>query len=155
MSDTTFQIVIATPEREVFRDQVNSVSLPTTEGEITVLAHHVPIVTTLKPGELLIRKNGEQNPYAISGGFVEVRPDKLLILADTAEHVSEIDEQRAQEAIARAEKLKAEKSAESVDYAQVAAKLERDLNRVRMVRKYRLHRSHTPGITHHHTHRNQ
>lgn len=148
MSDKTFQIVIATPEREVYRDRITSVTLPTTEGEITVLAHHIPIVTTLKPGELMIRKNGEENPYAISGGFVEVRPDKLLILADTAEHIAEIDEQRAQEAIAQAEKIKAEKTAESVDYAQVAAKLERDLNRMRVIRKYRTHRARTPGITH-------
>lgn len=141
MSDKSFQIVIATPEREVYRDQISSVTLPTTDGEITVLAHHIPIVTTLKPGELMIRKNGEENPYAISGGFVEVRPDKLLILADTAEHVAEIDEERAQAAIERAEKIKAEKSAESIDYAQVAAKLERDLNRMRVIRKHRTHRS--------------
>lgn len=144
--NNTIEIVIATPEREVFRDLADSVTLPTTEGEITVLPNHVALSTILQPGELVIRKNAEAKPYAVSGGFIEVQGQKIVVLADTAEHLEEIDEQRAQEAIARAEKLKTEIKRDHVEFAGMAAKLERDLNRLKIVRKYR-HRGHQ-GIDH-------
>ncbi|MEK7537892.1 MAG: ATP synthase F1 subunit epsilon [Patescibacteria group bacterium] len=137
----SYLLIIATPEREVYRDTIDSVSLPTIDGEITVLPHHVPLSTILKPGELIIRKGGEVRPYAVSGGFIEVQPQQLIILADTAEHLEEIDEQRAQEAIERAKKLKEEMRADHVEYALVTSKLERDLNRLKLVRKYK-HRAH-------------
>lgn len=140
-----FELIIATPERQVYKDQVESVSLPTVTGAITVLAHHMPVSTILKPGELIIRKPGSAEPYAVSGGFIEVQPTKVVVLADTAEHVTEIDEQRAQEAMERAKQMQQEANREAVDYNQVMAKLERDLNRLHIVRKYR-HRGHT-GIT--------
>lgn len=135
----TFTLVIATPEREVFRDTVDSVSIPTLDGEITVLPHHVPLSTILRHGELIIRKGTDARPYAVSGGFIEVQPHQLVVLADTAEHLEEIDEQRAQEAIERAKKLKEEMREDHVEYAAVTAKLDRDLNRLRLVRKYRHH----------------
>lgn len=136
---TTFRLEIITPERVVYRDEVTGVTMPTIEGEITVLANHLPIVTVLKPGELVIRKGSEEHPYAIGGGFVEVQGTKLVILADTAEHVSEIDEQRAEEARQRAEQLRAQVNEDDVEYTRIAAKLERDLNRLRIVRKHRHH----------------
>lgn len=138
---TRFELIIATPERQVYQDTIDSVSLPTTEGEITVLPHHVPLSTLLKPGELTIRKNGQARPYAISGGFVEVQPHRMIILADTAEHLEEIDEARAEEAITRAKKLQEEMREDHLEYAAVASKLERDLNRIRIIRKYK-HRAH-------------
>jgi F-type H+-transporting ATPase subunit epsilon len=134
-------LIIATPEREVYRDTVDSVSIPTSEGEITVLPHHVPVSTILKPGELVIRKDGQARPYAISGGFIEVQPHQLVILADTAEHIEEIDEQRAQAAIELARQRQAELHEDHLEYAAVTSKLERDLNRLHIVRKYR-HRAH-------------
>ncbi|MEK7637535.1 MAG: ATP synthase F1 subunit epsilon [Patescibacteria group bacterium] len=134
-------LIIATPEREVYRDTVDSVSLPTIDGEITVLPHHVPLSTILKPGELIIRKGKGARPYAVSGGFIEVQPQQLIILADTAEQLEEIDEQRAQEAIERAKKLKEEMREDRVEHALVTSKLERDLNRLKLVRKYK-HRAH-------------
>ncbi len=137
---TTFRLEIATPERVVYRDEVTGVTLPTIEGEITVLAHHLPIVTVLQPGELVIRKEGAAEPYAVGGGFAEVQGNALIILADTAEHLTEIDEQRAEAARQRAAELQS-KAADDVEYATIASKLERDLNRLRIVRKYR-HRAH-------------
>lgn len=134
-------LIIATPEREVYRDTVDSVSLPTVDGEITVLPNHIPLATILRAGELVIRQGTEARPYAVSGGFIEVQPHQLVILADTAEHLEEIDEQRAQEAIERAKKLKEEMREDNVEYATVSAKLERDLNRLRVVRKYK-HKAH-------------
>ena len=132
-----FELVIATPEREVYRNQVDSVTVPTLDGEITVLAHHLPLTTVLKPGELVIRQAGKSEPYAVGGGFLEVRDNRVMLLADTAEHIEQLEEQRVHEAIARAQKIKEEKqSAESVEYARMAAKLERDLARLKVIRKY-------------------
>lgn len=137
----SFTLIIATPEREVYRDTVDSVSIPTVDGEITVLPNHIPLSTILKHGELTIRKGSEARPYAVSGGFIEVQPHQLVILADTAEHLEEIDEQRAQEAIELAKKKKEEMREDHVDYALVTGKLERDLNRLKLVRKYK-HQAH-------------
>ncbi len=138
---TGFTLIIATPERQVYQDTVESVTLPTVAGEITVLSHHVPLSTVLKAGELTIRKNGQAEPFAIGGGFIEVQPNKLVVLADTAEHLAEIDEQRAQEAIARAKKLKEDMREDHAEFALVTGKLERDLNRLKLVRKYK-HKAH-------------
>ena len=143
MADLT--LVITTPERIVYQDTVDSVSLPTIDGEITILPNHIPLVSVLKAGELTIRRGTDTRPYAVGGGFIEIDGKKLTVLADTAEHVEEIDEQKADEARQRAEQLKAEKREDSEEYAAVASKLERDLNRLKIVRKYR-HRGHT-GIT--------
>lgn len=140
------QLIITTPERIVYRDQVDSVTLPTIDGEITVLARHLPLVSVMRAGELVIRKAGETHPYAIGGGFIEVDGRTLTILADTAEHVRDIDEQKAEEARQRAEQLKQERHEDAEEFAAVASKLERDLARLRVVRKYR-HRGHHE-ITH-------
>jgi len=138
----TVELIIVTPEREVFRALVESVTLPTMDGQITVLAHHMPLAAALKAGELMIRSNGKDEPFAIGGGFLEVHPDKLIVLADTAEHMTEIDEQRVQEAITRAEKLKSELATDHVEYAGMAAKLERDMARLHVIRKHRHHGHH-------------
>jgi len=97
--------------------------------------------TVLQSGEMIIRKGNQEEPYAVSGGFVEVQPEKVIILADTAEHVTEIDEQRAEEARQRAKQLMEEKQHDASEFTAIAAKLERDLNRLNVVRKYR-HRGH-------------
>lgn len=141
----TFELIIATPERQVYKDVVESVTLPTTTGYITVLANHVALSTILKAGELVITKNSTAEPYAIGGGFLEVQGNQLVVLADTAEHVTEIDQQRVDEAIARAKKLKEEIREDHTEYAAVTAKLERDLARLHVIRKH-AHRGHQ-GIT--------
>lgn len=128
---------IVTPERVVFSDEIEYVTLPTEEGEITVLADHVPLVGILKAGELIISRMQEIIPLAVSGGVVQVRQSIVTILADTAERVEEIIEERAEEARRRAEQVLAEKSFDATEYAALSAKMEKELARVRVARKWR------------------
>ena len=133
---------IVSPERVVYEDDVDQVTLPTTQGEITVLSHHIPLLSSLQAGELLVKKGDDMIPMAISGGVIEVQPEnRVTILADTAERVEEIDEQRAEEARHRAEALMKEKQVESTDYAALVAKMEKELTRLRVAKKYRKLRS--------------
>ena len=129
---------IATPERVVYEDEIDQVSLTTKLGEITVLPHHIPLVSSLMPGEILIKKNGQVIPMAVSGGFVELANNEMVILADTAERAEEIDETKAEQARAKARQLldKRQDQAE-VDYTALAAKLEKELARLRVAKKYR------------------
>ena len=100
----TMKLEIVTAERLVYEDQVNAVVAPGIEGQLGILPRHVALLTTLQPGELTIRKDGEEDVYmAISGGFLEVMNNRVVVLADTAERVDEIDERRAEEAMRRAQ----------------------------------------------------
>lgn len=128
---------ITTPERVVYSDEVDEVVLPTMQGEIGILPHHLPLVALLAPGEIRIRKGSETISMAVSGGFIQVRPDQVVVLADTAEREEEIDEQRAEEARQRARALLTQKRADAADFAAVAAKLEKELARLKVVRKRR------------------
>src|SRR3989344_3750803 len=102
----TFTFKIVTPERVVFEARVTQVTLPTQMGEITVLPHHIPMVGVAVPGEVMFHdEQGATQTLALSGGFIQVHPDKLVILADTAEMAHEISEARALEAHERAKKL--------------------------------------------------
>src|SRR3989338_10091983 len=125
-----FQII--TPERTAFSDEIDQISLMTEEGEITVLPHHIPLVTNLKPGEIRYKKQGKEFVIAVSSGFGVVRDDgSVVILADTAEHAHEIDLARAEEARAKAVKLMEEAQHKGdVDYTTLAAKMERELARL-------------------------
>lgn len=131
--------LIITPERQVFSDEIDQISLTTEEGEITVLPNHIPLVTNLKPGELRYKKKDEEITLAVSGGFGVVRTDgTVVVLADTAEHAHEIDLKRAEEARARAAKLMAEsRNKEDVSYTSLALKLEKELTRLRVGNRYR------------------
>ncbi len=133
----SFSLIIATPEREVYRDTVESLTVPTIEGEITILPHHLPLSTVIKPGEVTIRQGSSERPFAVGGGFLEVHPDNVVLQADAAEHVAELDAQRAEEAVVLAEQRKLELTKDHEEYAAVAAKLERDLARLRIIRKHR------------------
>ncbi len=142
MAKLEFQIV--TPEREVLAEQVDSLSCPTTTGQITILPGHVPIISNLQAGELVLKIAGKAEPQyiAVSGGFVEVRPgNKVVILADTAERDSEIDAKRAEQAKLQAEESMKEKQTMSKEeYATVSASLQKNLARLKVVR--RKHHSH-------------
>ena len=101
-----FKFQIITPEKMVFADEIDQVSLMTTNGEITILSHHIPLVAVLTPGELHYKKEGEDHVAAVTGGFVEVKADgNVVVLADAAEYAHEIDIARAEEAKVKAEKL--------------------------------------------------
>ena len=132
-----FQII--TPERVTFSDEVDQVSLMTTTGEITVLQHHIPLVTVLQPGELRYKKNGEEKSIAVSGGFAEVKADNtLVILADTAEHATEIDVARAEAARDLAlTKMQTAVREDHTEDARIQASLEKALNRLKVGNKYR------------------
>lgn len=141
----TIKFEITTPEKKVYSEDVEQITIPTLEGEITVLPGHIPLVAALKAGELRVIKNKEEIPMAVSGGFIEVTPDKVVVLADSAEHAEEIDEKRAEEAKARAAKLMTEKKFDAEEFAVLSAKIEKELARLHVAKK-RKHR-HTPGST--------
>ena len=126
----TFKLEIVTAERMVYSDDVNVVVAWGSEGQMAILPHHAPLMTILHPGDLLIKKDNEDEYMAISGGFLEVRPDRLIILADACERAEEIDIVRAEEAKRRAEE--ALEAAPSVaDIAVVEAALRRSLARLK------------------------
>ena len=133
------RLSIVTAEREVFSEEVDEVVANGVEGQLGILPHHSPLMTTLLPGELLIKQGGEEFYLAISGGFLEVRPDRIIILADTAERVEEIDIARAEEAKRRAEQRLAEKPP-GVDMARAEAALRRSLLRLQVAQRRRRRR---------------
>ena len=94
---------IVSHDRPVFEGDVDIVVAPGADGEMGILPHHAPLLTTLKHGELRVRHHGQEEVFAISGGVMEVRPDIVTVLADAAEHADEIDVARAEEARKQAE----------------------------------------------------
>ncbi|HNU81269.1 MAG TPA: ATP synthase F1 subunit epsilon [bacterium] len=130
---------IVTPERTVFKQEVFQVTVPTQSGEITVLPDHIPLVSILKPGVLEIKTvDQETEIISVSGGFIEVLRDKIVILADTAERAQELDENIIAEARRRAEVSKEEAmSQDNYDLSAVAAKLEIEVARERALHKWR------------------
>lgn len=124
---------IVTAERTVMSDDVDQINAPGAAGRMGVLPRHEPLLTSLVPGELTIIKNGERTPFAISGGFMEVLPDRVTILADTAERGDEIDEERAEAARRRAEELLRERSSER-EMILAEAQLRRAMIRIRVAR---------------------
>ncbi len=134
---STLHLTITTPERVVFDEDVASVNVPTQMGEVGILPHHIPLVSVLQPGELHYVVGGEVQAMAVSGGFVEVRDNRVIILADTAEKAEEIDEVRAQEARAKAQRLMQERATDDVGFADAQAALAKELARLKVVRKRR------------------
>ncbi len=137
------KLKIVTPERLVLEEMVDQVTIPTTEGEITVLPDHIPIVIGLKSGDIVAQVNKEDVPMAVSGGFVEVKQNEkgiteVAVLADFAEHVFEISDVKIAEAKAKAEELKKKmENKEEVDFEHFEAELERSLTRVKIADKWR------------------
>ncbi|UCG25277.1 MAG: ATP synthase F1 subunit epsilon, partial [Chloroflexota bacterium] len=112
------QCDIITQERTVYSEPVDYVSLPGTEGVMGILPNHSSLLTALTFGEVMIRKADDEQYFAIGGGFAEVRPDQVIVLADSAEHADEIDFERAQKARERAEEaMKEGVSEDAVAYA--------------------------------------
>lgn len=128
------RLEIVTAERVVFSEDVDVVVAPGVEGQLGALPHHAPLMTMLEPGELLARKGGEEIVMAISGGFLEVRPDRIIVLADAAERAEEIDIARAEAAKRRAEE-QLHLHAPDVDAARAEAALRRSMVRLRVAEK--------------------
>ncbi len=126
---------IVTPERLAYSDEVDAVVLPGSEGELGVLPHHAPLVSTLGVGELRIRKGGNEESFAIVGGFVQVRPDKVVVMAETADLASEIDLEKAEEARREAERALESGYHEGADLSAARAALQQALLRIRVAER--------------------
>jgi F-type H+-transporting ATPase subunit epsilon len=133
---SSIRLDIVTAERVVYSEDVDVVVAPGVEGQLGILPHHAPLMTTLQEGELQVRKGGEEFLLAISGGFLEVRPDRIIVLADAAERAGEIDVARAEEAKRRAEEQLSYRTP-GVDTAQAEASLRRSLTRLKVAEKRR------------------
>jgi F-type H+-transporting ATPase subunit epsilon len=130
------QLEIVSPERRVFTDEVDMVVVPGRNGQLGILPHHTPLISSLGVGELRIKKGGTEQSLLISGGFVEVRPDKVIVMADLAEHSDEIDDAKAAEARKRAQ-AELEAAKDPVDIARVRAALQTALMRERIATRRR------------------
>ncbi|MBI5100110.1 MAG: F0F1 ATP synthase subunit epsilon [Nitrospirae bacterium] len=130
---TKLKLEIVTPFGSVFSDEVDEVVAAGSEGEFGVLPNHIPFLTTLKVGMLIYKKGSETGYFFVNWGYAEVGPDKVLILADSAEKSDHIDVQRALEAKKRAEERL--KQAEKFDQARVTAALERAITRIQVAEK--------------------
>jgi len=137
---------IVTPEKLILEEMVDSVTIPTTEGEITILPDHIPLVATIASGDIVAIKGGEHIPMEVVGGFVETKKitdgenssTEVTILADFAEHVGNITDLEIEKAKAKAEELKKKaENNEIVDFEHFESELERSLNRVKIADKWR------------------
>lgn len=124
---------VITPERKVYEDDVDMVIAPGSEGYLGILPRHAPLLTALGPGEFRVKKGGVEEVLAVFGGFMDVRPDRVVVLTDAAEPAEEIDLQRAQRARERAQETLAQAATLSAaDEARARAELQRALVRVRV-----------------------
>jgi len=149
------KLKIVTPERLILEEMVDQVSLPTTQGEITVLPDHIPLITGLASGDVVALVGGEYVPMAVVGGFAEVKHDQNIItevavLADFAEHIGELSDEKVEKSKARAAELSklmparnaahnaaGGENKEHVDFEHFEAELERSLTRVKIADKWR------------------
>ena len=129
------QLEIVTPERLVYEDEVDSVNVPGIEGELGILPHHAPLLSILGFGELRIRKGGAEESFAIVGGFLQVRPDRVVVMAETADLASEIDLEKAQEARREAERALEGAATDEVNLASARAQLQQALLRIRVAER--------------------
>lgn len=137
MSDLNIKFKIITPEKTVFEDTIDQVTLPTAMGEITILPNHRSYISSVMPGELMIKKDRKETTLFVSGGFIEFNNNELIVLADTAERAEEIDIKLAREARKRAEKIREEKiSMDEEEYASVVAAIQRESARIRVAQKH-------------------
>jgi F-type H+-transporting ATPase subunit epsilon len=126
---TTIHVEVVTAERELYSGEADMVIAPGTEGELGILPKHAALLTTLKVGELLVKLNGAEEPFFVSGGFLEVSNNSVTVLAETAEHAEEIDEARAEAARRRAQELLAQAQSDT-ERAELMGALERAIARI-------------------------
>ena len=137
------QLKIVTPEKLILEELVEQVTLPTKEGEITILADHIPLIAPLSSGDIVSMINSEYIPIAVSGGFVEVKNNEkgmteVAILADFAIHVGDLSDEIIEKAKAKAEELrKLDINNEIIDFEHFEGELERSLNRIKIADKWK------------------
>jgi F-type H+-transporting ATPase subunit epsilon len=137
---SSIKLEVVTAERIVYTEDVDTIIAPGAEGQLGILPHHAPLMTILQSGELVVRKGSDEDIMAISGGFLEVRPDRVIVLADQAERAEEIDEARAEAAKQRAEERLRERGTEGFDEVRAEAALRRAIARVSVAEKIKRRR---------------
>jgi F-type H+-transporting ATPase subunit epsilon len=130
------KLEIVTAERQVYSDDVDFVSAPGVMGTLGILPKHSPLLTALRAGELRAQKGDDEHCFAVSGGFMEVLPDQVIVMADTAERAEEIDLERAEAARQRAERLLKERPP-GVDMSAIQGALRRSRIRLKVARRRR------------------
>jgi len=136
------KLKIVTPEKLILEEEVDQVTIPTTEGELTILPDHIPLIASLSSGDIVALSNGEFVPMAVAGGFIEVKKvdnkTEVAILADFAEHIKDITDEAIAQAEAKAKELKHLADNKGiVDFEHFEAELERSLTRVKIADKWR------------------
>lgn len=120
----SLHLIIVTPEKTVVDDDIDELIVPTTTGELTILPHHVPLVTQIASGVINIKKNGREEIFAVDGGFLQVGEKEIIVLADYAASGKDISAIKAEEAKKAAERAMKEKKSD-VDFAQAEAEFRR------------------------------
>ncbi|CAG0935109.1 F-type H+-transporting ATPase subunit epsilon [Thermoflexales bacterium] len=139
----TLHVEIVTQEKRLFSGEADMIIAPGGEGELGILPHHAPLLTTLKEGVLRVKQGGNEEYFTIGGGFMEVQPDHVVVLADVAEKADDIDIARAEEAKQRAEQLLKDRSA-GVDIDAALASLRRAQIRIAVAQKRGTRRADVP-----------
>lgn len=136
----TMRLEIATAERVVYSEDVEILVAPGMDGQLGILPNHAPLLTALQPGEIRVVREGEESYMAVSGGFLEVMANRVTILADTAERAEEIDIERAEEAMQRAQE-RIETSVSDMDLQRALASIRRSQARLLAARRRRPRRN--------------
>ena len=139
----TMRLEIVTAERSVYSEDVNVLVAPGIDGELGILPRHAPLLTALMPGEIRVVKDGEESYISVSGGFMEVLGNKVIILADTAEHAEEINIERAEDALRKTQERIASKSSD-VDLERAMISARRSQARLKVARRRRRRREGSP-----------
>jgi F-type H+-transporting ATPase subunit epsilon len=127
---------IITPEKAVLKEQVDAITIPGSIGSFQILKNHAPLISNFEIGIITVKKNGDTSYFTTSGGTIEVKDNKVLVLANSAEDVKNIDVNRAEQAQKRAEERLSQKQKEDIDEARAEAALHRALNRINASQKY-------------------
>lgn len=133
-------IELITPEGSTYSGTAESITLPSGSGELTILEHHIPLMTNLQSGTVIIRKDGEELFFAVSRGVVQIEKHGVHILADTADRTADLQEELIEAAKKRAEELLLDRRKDSEGFAEASAMLERELAKLSSLRRLRSRR---------------
>jgi len=131
---SSFLVEIVTPERKVYTETANMVSVKGIDGELGILPNHIPLVTPLRIAPVVIKRDNKADVVAVNGGFIEIRKDKIVILAESAELATDINIERAEAAKQRAEQRLAAKQ-DQIDFRRAELALQRAMNRLNVKQK--------------------
>jgi len=134
MSELNLEII--TPEKPIFKEQIDAVTIPGTIGSFQILKDHAPLISSFEIGIIKVKKGSSDTYYTTAGGTVEVNKNQVLVLADSIEKIENIDKDRAEQARERAEERLRKKKEDNIDEARARGALNRALNRLNAVNKY-------------------